>query len=122
MIGVHTTLQKTQSFVSSPTTSLSNVSQKMTEDDIAPLAGAAFASAFQASIAFAKGNAMSNDSNAMPTYELVHLMTEYASKYGFLLGGLEMVAAGNTTADAVLASFRAKYETTPSPEAARPTP
>lgn len=89
------------------------MSQKMTEDDIAPLAGAAFASAFQASIAFAKGNAMSNDSNAMPTYELVHLMTEYASKYGFLLGGLEMVAAGNTTADAVLESFRAKYETTP---------
>jgi hypothetical protein len=92
------------------------VSQKMTDDDIAPLAGAAFASAFQASIAFAKGNAMSNDSKAMPTYELVQLMTDYASKYGFLLGGLEMVAARHATAEAVLESYRKKYEQ-PEPDA-----
>ena len=58
----------------------------------------------------AESNAMSSD--VQPSYELVHLMTDYASKYGFLLGGLEMVAAGNTTADAVLEAFRAKYETT----------
>ena len=91
----------------------------MTEDDIAPLAGAAFAGAFEESMAFARGNALSNDSQ--PSYELVHLMTDYASRYGFLLGGLEMVAKGLATADAVLESFRAKYETTPDPEAARPT-
>jgi hypothetical protein len=90
------------------------VSQKMTDDDIAPLAGAAFASAFQASIAFAKGNAMSNDSQ--PSYKLVHLMTDYASRYGYLLGGLEMVAARHATAEAVLESYRKKYEQ-PEPDA-----
>lgn len=87
----------------------------MTEDDIAPLAGAAFAGAFEESMAFARGNALSNDSQPMPSYELVHLMADYASKYGFLLGGLEMVAAGQVTADAVLESFRKKYDTTPEP-------
>jgi len=50
-----------------------------------------------------------------------HLMTDYASRYGYLLGGLEMVAAGHTTADAVLEAFRKKYDTTPEPDAARPT-
>lgn len=59
---------------------------------------------------------MSNDSQPMPTYELVHLMTDYASRYGYLLGGLEMVAQGFATADAVLAAFRAKYETKTDPE------
>lgn len=88
----------------------------MEEDDIAPLAGPAFAGAFQEAIAFSKGNAMSNDSQTMPTYELVHLMTDYASRYGYLLGGLEMVAKGLATADAVLESFRAKYDTTTEPE------
>jgi len=53
-------------------------------------------------------NAMSND--PQPSYELVHLMTDYASRYGFLLGGLEMVAEGHATADAVLEAFRKKYE------------
>ena len=57
---------------------------------------------------------MSDDSQTMPTYELVHLMTDYASRYGYLLGGLEMVAAGHATADKVLESYRKKYETTPS--------
>ncbi len=51
---------------------------------------------------------MSNDSQ--PSYELVHLMTDYASRYGYLLGGLEMVAAGHATAEAVLESFRTKYD------------
>lgn len=50
------------------------------------------------------------------SYELVHLMTDYASRYGYLLGGLEMVAEGLATADAVLESFRAKYEQ-PKPDA-----
>jgi hypothetical protein len=62
---------------------------------------------------------MSNDSQ--PSYELVHLMTDYSSRYGYLLGGLEMVAAGRATAEAVLEAYRKKYEQ-PSPEAARPTP
>ena len=61
---------------------------------------------------------MSND--AQPSYELVHLMTDYASRYGYLLGGLEMVAEGHTTADAVLEAFRTKYDQPP-PDAARPT-
>lgn len=58
----------------------------------------------------------------MQSYEMVHLMTDYASRYGYLLGGLEMVAAGQASADKVLESYKQKYETTPSPEAARPTP
>ena len=101
--------------LSQQATSRRDLSQQMTEDDIAPLAGPAFAAAFHASTAFAKGNAMSNDSETMPTYELVHLMTDYASRYGYLLGGLEMVSKGLATADAVLESYREKYETTTDP-------
>jgi len=41
--------------------------------------------------------------------QAVHLMIDYATRYGFLLGGLEMVAAGHTTAEAVLARAREKY-------------
>lgn len=41
--------------------------------------------------------------------EAVRLMTDNASRYGFMLGGLEMVAAGHTTADRVLAAAKAKY-------------
>lgn len=41
--------------------------------------------------------------------EAVRLMTDNASRYGYLLGGLEMVAAGHTTADKVLAAAKAKY-------------
>jgi len=55
------------------------------------------------------------------SYEMVHLVSDYASRYGYLLGGLEMIAAGQATADAVLESFKEKYETTPEPEAACPT-
>ena len=61
---------------------------------------------------------MSND--AQQSCELVHLMTDYASRYGFLLGGLEMIAEGLATADAVLESYRRKYEQ-PEPDAACPT-
>ena len=50
----------------------------------------------------------------MPTYELVHLMTDYACRCGYLLGCLETVAAGHATADQMLESYRKKYETTPS--------
>ena len=42
--------------------------------------------------------------------ESVGLMMDNASRYGYLLGGLEMVAAGHTTADKVLAAFKAKYQ------------
>ena len=55
------------------------------------------------------------------SYEMVNLMADYASRYGYLLGGLEMVAAGHATAEAVLESYRKKYETTPEPDAACPT-
>jgi hypothetical protein len=41
--------------------------------------------------------------------EAVRLMAGNASRYGFLLGGLEMIAAGHTTADRVLAAAKAKY-------------
>ena len=41
--------------------------------------------------------------------EAVRLMADNASRYGFLLGGLEMVAAKNTTADKVLSAAKAKY-------------
>jgi hypothetical protein len=42
--------------------------------------------------------------------EAVRLMTRNASRCGFLLGGLEMVAAGHTTADQVLEAAKEKYE------------
>jgi hypothetical protein len=38
------------------------------------------------------------------------LMSKYAERYGFLLGGLEMVATGHATAEKVLQSAREKYE------------
>jgi len=41
--------------------------------------------------------------------EAVRLMSENASRYGFLFGGLEMVVAGHTTADRVLQAAKAKY-------------
>ena len=41
--------------------------------------------------------------------EAVRLMADNASRYGFLLGGLEMIAAGHTTADKVLAAATKKY-------------
>jgi hypothetical protein len=41
--------------------------------------------------------------------EAVRLMSENASRYGFLLGGLEMVVAGHTTADKVLQAAKARY-------------
>ena len=57
---------------------------------------------------------MRNDPQS--SYELVHLMTDYSSRCGYLLGGLEMVAAGQATADAVLESYRKKYDQ-PEPDA-----
>jgi len=65
------------------------------------------------------GNAMSNDVRVdsdtlakmlINSYEMVNLMADYASRYGYLLGGLEMIAAGQATAEAVLESYRKKYE------------
>ena len=44
------------------------------------------------------------------SYEMANLMTDYASRYGYLLGGLEAIASGQATADAVLESYRAKYD------------
>ena len=41
-------------------------------------------------------------------HDAVRMMGDYAQRYGFLLGGLEMVAAGHTTADAVLQKVREK--------------
>jgi len=41
--------------------------------------------------------------------EVVRLMTDSASRYGFLLGGLEMVVAGHTTAASVLETAKQKY-------------
>ena len=55
---------------------------------------------------------MTGISNSQPPCELVDQMIDYASRYGYLLGGLEMVAAGQASADKVLASYKAKYETT----------
>jgi len=46
------------------------------------------------------------------SYEMAHLVADYASRYGYLLGGLEMVAEGLATADKVLEAYRRKYETT----------
>jgi hypothetical protein len=66
----------------------------------------------------AESNAMSSD--VQQSYELVHLMTDYASRYGYLLGGLEAVAFGHATAQAVLEAYQKKYEQ-PSPDAACPT-
>jgi len=40
----------------------------------------------------------------------VRLMSDNASRAGFLLGGLDMIAAGHTTADAVLAAFGRKFD------------
>jgi hypothetical protein len=62
---------------------------------------------------------MTRISNSQPPCELVDQMIDYASRYGYLLGGLEMVAAGQASADKVLESFRKKYEQ-PEPEAACP--
>jgi hypothetical protein len=62
-----------------------------------------------------------NDLEKMSSCEAVHLMIDYASRYGYLLGGLEMVAGGHATAAKVLESYNAKYER-PSPDAACPTP
>ena len=42
-------------------------------------------------------------------HRAIALMGGYAERYGFVLGGLEMVAAGHTTADRVLAAAKAKY-------------
>ena len=41
--------------------------------------------------------------------EAVRLMAENASRYGFLLGGLEMVVAGHTTSARVLETAKQKY-------------
>jgi hypothetical protein len=41
--------------------------------------------------------------------QAVNLMIDYATRYGLLLGGLEMVVAGHTTAEAVLARAKEKY-------------
>ena len=49
------------------------------------------------------------------SYEMVNLMADYASRYGYLLGGLEMIAAGQATADKVLEAFHKKYDTTTDP-------
>ena len=43
--------------------------------------------------------------------EAVRLMGEHASRYGFLLGGLEMVVAGHTSAARVLETAKQKYGT-----------
>jgi len=42
-------------------------------------------------------------------HQAVTMMGRYAEQTGFLLGGLEMVAAGHTTADRVLQAAKAKY-------------
>jgi|688.fasta_scaffold230219_5 hypothetical protein len=39
----------------------------------------------------------------------VKLMVQNAARAGFLLGGLEMIVAGHTTADAVLRATKAEY-------------
>ena len=41
--------------------------------------------------------------------EAGRLMSCYAERYGFLLGGLEMVATGHTTAERVLEAASKKY-------------
>jgi NaMN:DMB phosphoribosyltransferase len=46
---------------------------------------------------------------AESAHDAVRMMGDYAKRFGFLLGGLEMVAAGHTTAEAVLAKAREKF-------------
>ncbi|NCA16926.1 MAG: hypothetical protein EBS90_07750 [Betaproteobacteria bacterium] len=41
--------------------------------------------------------------------QAVKMMGKYAERAGFLLGGLEMAAAGYATADKVLQALKAKY-------------
>ena len=41
--------------------------------------------------------------------EVARLMTDNASRYGYILGGLEMVAAGHATSSRVLEAFRSRY-------------
>jgi hypothetical protein len=43
------------------------------------------------------------------SHEAVRLMGDYAQRFGFVLGGLEMVAAGHVAADAVLEKVREKF-------------
>jgi hypothetical protein len=42
-------------------------------------------------------------------HQAVTMLGEYAEQSGFLLGGLEMAAAGHTTAGKVLEVVKAKY-------------
>lgn len=42
-------------------------------------------------------------------HQAVAMMGKYAEQSGFLLGGLEMTAAGHTTAGKVLKSLKEKY-------------
>jgi hypothetical protein len=42
-------------------------------------------------------------------HQAVTMMGRYAEQTGFLLGGLEMTAAGHTTAGKVLKALKAKY-------------
>jgi NaMN:DMB phosphoribosyltransferase len=46
---------------------------------------------------------------AESAHDAVRMMGDYAQRFGFLLGGLEMVAAGHTTAEAVLEKVREKF-------------
>ena len=46
---------------------------------------------------------------AESAHDAVRMMGDYAQRYGFLLGGLEMVADGHTTAEAVLEKAREKF-------------
>lgn len=41
--------------------------------------------------------------------EAVRLMMDNASRYGYILGGLEMVAAGHATSSRVLEAFRSRF-------------
>jgi hypothetical protein len=56
-------------------------------------------------------------------HQAVTMMGRYAERYGFLLGGLEMVAIGHTTAERVLRCARDKYPEDPAstPQVARRT-
>ena len=47
--------------------------------------------------------------NASASSTSVRLMGQYACQYGFLLGGLEMIVAGHTTAERVLAAAKERY-------------
>ena len=46
---------------------------------------------------------------SVAAHQSVTMMVKYAEQTGFLLGGLEMTAAGHTTADKVLKALKAKY-------------